>query len=77
MGTEHQQQRRSPLSRSRMDGSDDDDGSFVLGLDSESDFSDGESALEDGGLQHEFPPFEPKDPRSKAKYNIFSRLFFL
>ncbi len=22
-------------------------------------------------------PREPKDPRSKAKYNIFSRIFFL
>ena len=73
MGTLEHQARR-PLSRSEvMDCSDDDE--FVLGLDSESDFS-GDESFEDGGLQ-QFPPFEPKDPRSKAKYNIFSRLFFL
>ena len=76
MGTLEEQARR-PFSRSELtDCSDDDD--FVLGLDSaESDFSSDESQLpEDGGLQ-QFPPLEPKDPRSKAKYNIFSRLFFL
>ena len=74
METSEQQARRSFSRSELMDCSDDDD--FVLGLDSaESDFS-GDESFEDGGLQ-QFPPFEPKDPRSKAKYNIFSRLFFL
>ena len=34
---------------------------------------------EDFSSRHEavLPPFKPKDPRSKAKYNIFSRILFL
>ena len=74
MGTHY---RKSPLPPKMHEISDDDDDdSFVLGIDSESEFSDAsESSFEEG--VHQPPQFEPKDPRSKAKYNIFSRLLFL
>lgn len=55
--------------------SDDDDDSFILGISSESEFSDDSLAVEEDVDQ--LPQLEPKDPRSKAKYNIFSRLLFL
>lgn len=73
MGTERLS---SPLSRRKTEPQSDDDESFVLDMDSDSDFSEETmSSFEEGADQ--LPPFEPKDPRSKAKYNIFSRLLFL
>ena len=71
MGTHY---RKSPLPPKKLEISDDDDDSFIFGISSESEFSDESSAFEEDVDQL---PLEPKDPRSKAKYNIFSRLLFL
>lgn len=72
MGTHY---RKSPLIPVKLEMSDDDDDSFILGISSESEFTDDSSVVEEDVDQ--LPRLEPKDPRSKAKYNIFSRLLFL
>lgn len=72
MGTQY---RRSsgPLSPKELEVSDDDE-SFILGSGSESEYSDDFYSEES---TPQLPAFQPKDPRSKAKYNFCSRLFFL
>lgn len=69
----------SPFPPQELDNASDDDESFFIGdIDSSSEFSDGSSTDYDSeNIAPQLPVEENKDPRSKAKYNIFSRLFFL
>ena len=72
MGTQYRRS-SSPLSPKELEISDDDE-SFILGSGSESEYSDDFYSEES---TPQLPSFQPKDPRSKAKYNFCSRLFFL
>ena len=69
--------KRSPLQPSVLEESDDDEYRFAFGSDSDAEYESSDDSSEVHASHDQLPQFEPKDPRSKAKYNIFSRLVFL